>query len=674
MKIETLTITRSSGEEQTISVVRIHTLIIGSGAAGLAASVQLVKRGVDDLLVISEGLDKGTSINTGSDKQTYYKLSLCGEDADCPRELAETYFAGGCMHGDQALVEASESARAFLHLVDAGVPFPRDPYGQFVGYKTDHDPRRRATSIGPYTSKRMCEALIALGRRMGVKFEEGRTVVELLTTDLPNADAADDAPRKRAIGAIALDESGEPIIYLAENTVFAVGGPGGIYKTSVYPHVHLGAVGLALKEGALAQNLPESQYGLASIGFRWNVSGTYMQVVPRFISTTENGESEPREFLRDYFGDDVGRMCSNVFLKGYQWPFDSRKASAGSSIIDLLVYIETVLKGRRVFLDFRENPEGFRFEDLDSEAFEYLEKSNALLETPIARLLHMNPGAVDLYSDHGIDVTSEPLEIALCAQHNNGGLAADHWQRSINIERLYPIGEVNGSHGVYRPGGSALNAGQVEGLRAAEHIAAKGQGDGIDSLPKTDELAVTLRERIDATLQFVEQCRKGEGRPWQEERNEFQTRMSAFGAAIRPKDGIAKAVEEAWTQVRRIESEGCRCEVDAAWELIEAVQNRQLALAHAVYLEAVCAQLQEGVGSRGSAIVLDADGEQIPGLDESWRILPEDEGYRESIQESFVDAEKGVVVRWIPRRPIPESDLWFETAWAKFREGAIYDE
>ena len=77
--------------------------------------------------------------------------------------MADTYFAGGSMHGDLALVEASLSARAFLNLVNLGVPFPRDAYGQFVGYKTDHDPRGRATSIGPYTSREMCRALIRRG-------------------------------------------------------------------------------------------------------------------------------------------------------------------------------------------------------------------------------------------------------------------------------------------------------------------------------------------------------------------------------------------------------------------------------------------------------------------------------------------------------------------------------
>src|SRR5699024_12688774 len=79
-----------------------------------------------------------------------------------------------------------------------------------------------------------------------------------------------------------------------------------------------------------------------------------MQVIPRFVSTDAEGNDE-REFLTEAIPD-YGRLLSMVFLKGYQWPFDIRKAREGSSLIDLLVYRETVLRGRRVFLDFRSNP------------------------------------------------------------------------------------------------------------------------------------------------------------------------------------------------------------------------------------------------------------------------------------------------------------------------------
>src|SRR5690606_34067460 len=58
-------------------------------------------------------------------------------------------------------------------------------------------------------------------------------------------------------------------------------------------------------------------------------------------------------------------------------------------------------------------------------------------------------------------------------QHMNGGVMVDVWGRS-NLAGCYAIGEAAGTHGVTRPGGAALNAGQVFGTRAAEHIASTG--------------------------------------------------------------------------------------------------------------------------------------------------------------------------------------------------------
>ena len=61
------------------------------------------------------------------------------------------------------------------------------------------------------------------------------------------------------------------------------------------------------------------------------------------------------------------------------------------------------------------------------------------------------------------------LPIALCAQHNNGGIAVDLWWQS-SVKGLFAVGECAGTHGIARPGGSALNAGQVGSLRAAQYI------------------------------------------------------------------------------------------------------------------------------------------------------------------------------------------------------------
>ena len=62
----------------------------------------------------------------------------------------------------------------------------------------------------------------------------------------------------------------------------------------------------------------------------------------------------------------------------------------------------------------------------------------------------------------------------------NGGLAVDIWGQT-SLAGCYAVGEAAGTHGVTRPGGAALNAGQVFGTRCAEHIAAQtGEAGTID--------------------------------------------------------------------------------------------------------------------------------------------------------------------------------------------------
>ena len=66
-------------------------------------------------------------------------------------------------------------------------------------------------------------------------------------------------------------------------------------------------------------------------------------------------------------------------------------------------------------------------------------------------------------------MSKEPLEIAVCAQHINGGADVDiNWQTSV--ENLFAVGETAGTFGIYRPGGSALNSTQVGALRVSEYI------------------------------------------------------------------------------------------------------------------------------------------------------------------------------------------------------------
>ncbi|MFQ6097907.1 MAG: FAD-binding protein, partial [Armatimonadota bacterium] len=540
-------------EKLNIKCYTCQTLIIGSGAAALNCAEHLHDLGVADVVIATDRLGAGTSNNSGSDKQTYYKLAVFGDVPDSPMELAHALYDGGMMHGDIAYVESLCSAQEFFHLVKNGVPFPHNRYGAYVGYKTDHDPRQRATSAGPRTSMYMFEKSLANVRRNGTPIFDRHEVIALLT--------AGGASDRRVVGALAIntDEVAAPdyglTLFNAENVVMATGGPGEMYAVSVYPPGQIGNHGIALEIGAIANNLAESQFGLASTGFRWNLSGTYQQVIPCYFSTDAEGRDR-RYFLNEYFYD-MKTEATDVFLKGYQWPFHAaRLQNLGSSVVDIAVHNERS-QGRRVFMDFTRNPvadqglDEFSLDRLGDEAIRYLHRSGALQATPYERLQHMNPEAIELYGDHGVSLR-EPLEIAVCAQHCNGGLRANIWWES-NVKHLFLIGEVCGTHGV-RPGGSALNAGQVGGLRAAQCIASVYAGSPMS--PAT--FFEVVRARVGAELANLERIANpaSDAIPFQQVRREIQERMSREAAFIRSADSIGDAVNEALSLQAAVERQG----------------------------------------------------------------------------------------------------------------------
>jgi len=654
----------------------LNTLVIGSGAAALKAALSLYERGQRSIAVVTEKWGGGASNNSGSDKQTYYKLSVSGSVPDAPGDMAADLFLGGCMHGDIALCEAQHSAQAFFELVQFGVPFPHDRYGGYPGYRTDHDRRGRATSAGPLTSRYMFEALAREVVRREIQVLDRHQVIALF--------AEGEGESRRIVGAAALDAASLErdnfglVLFNAVNVILATGGPGGLYEWSVYPEDQVGSIGLALQIGAVAHNLTESQFGLASLKHRWNVSGSYQQVIPRYVSTDAAGEN-PRDFLNDHFPD-MGTMATAIFRKGYQWPFDPRKiAGYGSSLVDLAVYKETVQRGRRAYLDFTHNPSGggvfreFDWTAVSEEAKSYLERSGAMRATPVERLAQLNPQAIELYRAHGIDLARDLLEIAGCAQHNNGGLRANVWWES-NIGHLFPVGEVNGSHGVYRPGGAALNAGQVGGLRAAMYIAAR-----YGSAPPDVALYVSgIRQQLDALLaqagKWLAAGTPAEQHRTEALRDEIRRRMSRHGGQIRSRSDIGRAIDEAWRSLEEIEAHG---RVAHRGGLPDAFRARDLALTQAIYLEAIGEYLAQGGKSRGSYLVRDPDGDQCcPTIGDDCRFSltgPEDfvSGH---ILELTVEAGGKAQKKWVPVRPLPAVDAWFENVWRAYRHGTIFEE
>jgi len=703
---------------QPVPVYSFRALVIGSGAAGLNCAEHLHELGVTDVAIVTAGLGTGASANSGSDKQTYYKLGICGDIPDSPLEMAQALFAGGMCHGDLAYIEALGSAPEFFHLVRNGVPFPHDRYGAYVGYKTDYDPRRRATSAGPKTSWLMVEKALVNVRRQGTPIFDHHEVIRLLT--------AGEGDRRRVIGALALDTQrlNEPdrglVAFQAEDVVLATGGPGELYRDSVYPRGQFGSHGLALAIGAAANNLTESQFGLASVGFRWNLSGSYQQVIPCYFSTDAAG-GDVRYFLNSFYSS-MAAEATSIFLKGYQWPFHAEGlAGGGSSVIDVTVHLQRQA-GRRCYLDFTRNPvadeglEEFALERLGDEARQYLERCGCTQATPLERLQHLNPESIALFAEAGVDLR-QPLEVAVCAQHCNGGLSANLWWETT-VPHLFAIGEVAGTHGV-RPGGCALNAGQVGGLRAAQYIAHGRRRTSLDQ----EAFAAGAAEQVAAEWERLRRLagsaggaeRAGDGAPalqdgaegardggraLQDDHStdrlrqpvlpdepegasspglhsdvlrEVQERMTVHAAHLRSVAGAREALAGARALWERVQREGLRLEAGAA-ELPQAIRVEHLVLTHLCFLEALAALLERGGGSRGGYAVLDDAGDRHM-VTRRGVELPhrgENAALRQEVLEVRVTDDGRIDVQGVPVRPLPEDDPWFETTWREFQTGAVF--
>lgn len=632
------------------NIISHNTIVVGTGAAGYNAAVQLKKRGVD-CAIVTEGVNCGTSRNTGSDKQTYYKLSLASAE-DSVDKMASDLFSGGCVDGDNAMCEAALSVRCFCHLCDIGVPFPDDEWGRFTGYKTDHDTRRRATSAGPLTSKFMTEALEREAESLDIPVYDGYLVYDIIKSG------------GRALGVAAYsDREGEAVLFRADNVVWACGGEAGIYSDTVYPVSHHGSAGVLFLAGAAGQNLTEWQYGIASVSPRWNVSGTYMQVLPRFVSI--DAEGNEHEFLLDYFtecGKSVSDYLAAVFRKGYEWPFDCDKVMDGSSVIDLLVYREEKLYGREVYLDFIHNPtlaDEIDYDSLPDECGGYLREAGAEFGFPIDRLEHMNPPAVELYASKGVELHEEYLKISLCAQHNNGGAAVDEWWQS-SVPHLYVCGEAAGTHGIKRPGGSALNAGQAGSLRAAILISRENGKCGASCAGDADEEFYSAVKESERLLRDYSECGSTDALSAGECLERIRRGAARCAGAMRDENGIAGLLAEARDMFGKI--------TQMRGSVGEKLLLRSTLAAEITYLSAMLDYAARKMPSRGSFIVLSEDGVLREGLGEKFRFAQGGEKRPELIQELTLDgATLECAVKWRGVRPLPPESGMFENVWREYR-------
>jgi succinate dehydrogenase/fumarate reductase flavoprotein subunit len=583
--------------------------------------------------------------------------------------MADALGAGGAMNEDTAYIEAVGSSRALSSLQFMGLPIPQDRLGGVLRYQTDHDEVGRATSCGPRTSRLMVQVLAREAIRLNVPTFNQTTGVRLLI---------ESGAQARCVGVVAISpkrRAGDNplgfVVFLSNTVVIATGGPGELYRDSVYPRHCFGSLGLAMEAGLEAVNLTESQFGISTSrdNFPWNLSGTYVQAMPYIFSRDPRGNE--RNFLADYYRT-TQELASNVFRKGYQWPFHAtRMLNFGSSLVDLAI-VKEKQAGRKVFMDFNRNPlsvpgDGeFDLARLEPDVRAYLKSAEALLEKPLDRLRKMNPLSIELYKRYKYDITREPLEFAVNNQHMNGGLAVDGWG-ATSLDGCYAVGEAAGTHGVTRPGGAALNAGQVLGTRCAEHAAARRtmRASNAPEPALIDEAVARILDILKADSPLTV---KSIGK-------NVQDRMSDHAGVLCNATDVKQALAAARALNESIRQQGIA--YSSASEALKALRWRQTALLSEVVLTALAFYIARGGGSRGARAICALEGDRVPeariGVLEDVRFVSERaEDRAEQIHVRFdagVFACQARPVRRLNRDDKP----FFERDWPDFLTGAIHN-
>ncbi len=509
-------------------------LVIGAGGAGLRAAIEAKEtfnRG--RILLVTKGTlgQSGVTATACSDRMAFHATlphTEPGGPDHWKYHAEDIYRMGGYVSdGDLAEILAKESQMAFEYLDSLGVPFVRRKDGLVDQFITDGSEYPRACYTGPRTANHIEEALVKKLSSMEIRVMEHCMVSTLLTY------------RGRVVGAIGFDEREEGKIeqririFSTKTTILATGGAGEVFKTHVFPPEMTGdGYALAYRAGAELVNLEFIQIGPASVKTKLNCSGSLMRAVPRLIN--EKGE----EFLKNYLPKEMSpaEIGNLIFEKGASWPVSLEKRTY---LIDVAIFKE-LFRGQRVFLDYRTNPEGFRFQDLDPKWKERYEREvknpiphNQRERSPFDRLSEINPESIEWLKEHGIDLSQGDLiEIAPCIQHFQGGVKIRTYGET-SLKGLYAAGEcAGGQHGANRPGGNALLDGQVFGRRA-------GQAAAIEA-KRLKRQKMSLPQ-IQSYLKGLDNGGKGETAS--QVRKEIQSLTFQFASVVRTAEGLKEGIQ-----------------------------------------------------------------------------------------------------------------------------------
>jgi succinate dehydrogenase / fumarate reductase, flavoprotein subunit len=472
-------------------------LVVGSGAAGLRAAIELAERGVQVLCIGKRRHDDAHTVLASGGINA--ALGTMDPEDTWEHHAADTLREGYWL-GDPAAVEllCREAPRAIEELVRWGARFAREDDGRLTQRFFGAHRFRRTCFAGDYTGREVQRTLVARAAALGIPMLDGFYVTRLLVHE------------GRVFGAYGFDlDDGVRRLIVADAVVLAAGGHTRIWRrSSSRRDENTGdAMRLAADAGCRLRDMELVQFHPTGMVFPEESAGTLVTEAVRGEGGVLRNAAGER-FMERYDPDRLELSSRDrVALANYTEIAEGRGTEHGGVLLDV--------------------------SHLDRDVI-------------LSRLPRMYRQFVDLAM---LDITTMPMEVAPTAHYSMGGVRATAETHATDVAGLYAVGEcASGVHGANRLGGNSLAEclvfGRIVGGEAARWSA---------------ELDVQVRDRdaIDLARKEVDECLAGRGdefaRPLQRALRDL---MTEHGGVVRSEEGLRKGlagIAELRTRARAIE-------------------------------------------------------------------------------------------------------------------------
>ncbi len=411
-------------------------LIIGGGAAGLSAALQLADHA--RVTVLSKGDE-----TTGSSHWAQGGVAAVTTSVDSFDQHADDTIAAGAGLCDPDIVHftVENAPAAIARLTQMGVAFDQEGNEFHLTREGGHS-QRRVLHVADATGKAITQTLT----QRALDHPNIEFITDRLAIDLINLSRLGRYP-SRCAGAYVLNrDTGHVEVFQANYVVLATGGASKVYLYTSNPDSSTGdGIAMAWRAGCRVANMEFNQFHPTCLYHPH--AGSYL------ISEAVRGE---------------GGVLSLASGERFMARFDSRAELAPRDIVARAIDHEMKRLGEDcVYLDISHRPSEF---------------------------IHSHfPNIAQHCSRFGIDITREPIPVVPAAHYTCGGVLVDRYGRT-DLPGLFAIGEVSytGLHGANRLASNSLLECLVFAQSSAERIISQlDRPTDLPRLPHWDESKVT---------------------------------------------------------------------------------------------------------------------------------------------------------------------------------------